>query len=285
MFSKTILEDMSKSIGVVYKPFKSELDEDKVIILNEDGTKVEKRQKHCFFKTRQKAALVICSGIVAFLILSGVFHFVIDQNSSKKCPFEKFVSSDTTNENMSCSFFQSVKQIEIVLTQDSHSSCIDTFTCISLIHETVQHYSDNNLRYNFLVSSDFRLILVFGHSCSAVSSLNNEVDFTISYIKNSQISERSSGNISRKDARSTLELIYHGIKCNGNQSNLTMTSLCVDGCKLSDCGSAFEEEIEWLEDLVLDESYTSHGFNFETTHASQENLKWSVCEEPVKDVV
>lgn len=263
---------MSNSRGVVYKPFKSELDEGNVILFDEDSIKIEKRQQRCFFKTRQKSILVLCLGLLTFLILSAVIYFVIAHNSSEKCLFKKFVLSDRTN---TCSPFESVKEIEIVLTQDLHNSCLDTFTCHLLIYETVQHYSNNNLSYTFLVSSDFKLILVFGYGCSTDSSLHNIVDLTISYIKNSRMSKRSSGTISLEDARTTMELIYQGIKCNGNQSNFTMTSLCVDGCNLSICGSIFEEEIIWLERFLPDNPYTSRSFK---------NLNWSVCANPVKDV-
>lgn len=284
MFSKTILQDilqnMSNSGGVVYKPFKSEPDEAKVILFDEDSVKVEKRQTHCFF-TRQKSVFILCSGVVIFLIFSAVLYFLLDHGSSKKCLFEKFVLSDRNNENMSCSTLQSVKEIEIVLIQDSYNSCLETSTCHLLIHETL-HYSNKNLSYNFLVSSDYRLILVFGYGFCTNSSLHNTVDLRIAYIKNNQMHVSRSGKISSWDARSTMEIIYHGIKCNGNQPNFTMTSLCVDGCNLSSCESVFEEEIMWLQSFLPDKPYTSLSSNSKTT---KENLKWSVCEDPVKDVM
>lgn len=276
---------MSNSRGVVYKPFKSEVDDAKVILFDEDSIKIEKRQTHCFFKTRKKSVFILCSGLVIFLTLSVVLCFVIVHNSSKKCLFKKFVLRDRTNKNPSCSPLQSVKEIEIVLIQDSHNSCLETFTCDLRIHEIVQHYSNNNLSYNFLVNSDFRVILVFGYNFSTDScSVLDTVDFRISYLKSNHMSERSE-EISREVAHLTMEIIYHGIKCNINQSNFTMTSLCVDGCNLSSCGSVFEEEIKWLERLMSDEPHISHSSNSETTSVLQKNLKWSVCEDPVNDVV
>lgn len=286
MFSKTILQNMSNSRGVVYKPCKSEVDDAKVIIFDEDSIKIEKRQTHCFLKKRQKSVFILCSGLVIFLTLSVVLCFVIVHNNSKKGLFEKFILRDRNNENLSCSPLKSVKEIEIVLIQDSHNSCLDTFTRDLLIHEIVQNYSNNNLSYNFLVNSDFRVILVFGYSFSTDScSVPNTVDFKISYMKNNHMSERRSEEISREIACGFMEIIYHGIKCNRNQSNFTMTSLCIDGFNLSSCGSVFEEEILWLEMRLSDKPDISHSSNSETTSILQRNLKWSVCEDPPKDVV
>lgn len=274
---------MSNSRGVVYKPFKNEVDDAKVILFDEDSIKIEKRQTHCFFKTRQKSVFILYSGLVIFLTLSVLLCFVIVYNNSKKGLFEMFVVRDRTNENPSCSPLKSVKEIEIVLIQDSHNSCLDTSTCDLLIHEIVQNYSNNNLSYNFLVNTDFRVILVFGYNFSTDScSVLNTVDFRISYMKNNHMSERRSEEISREIARECMEIIYHGIKCNRNQSNFTMASLCVD---LSSCESVFEEEILWLERHLSDKPYISHSSNSETTRILQRNLKWLVCEEPLKDVV
>lgn len=276
---------MSNSRGVVYKPFKSEVDDAKVILFDEDSIKIEKRQTHGFFKTRQKSVFILCSGLVIFLTLSVFLCFVIVHNSSKKCLFENLVLRDRTNKIPSCSPLKSVKEIEIVLIQDSHNSCLETFTCDLLIHEIVQNYSNNNLSYNFLVNSDFRVILVFGYNFSTDScSVLDTVDFRISYMKNNHMSERRSEEISREFARECMEIIYHGIDCNRNQPNFTMTSLCIDGCNLSSCGSVFEEEIKWLERHLSDKHYISHSSNSETTSILQRNLKWSVCEEPLRDV-